>query len=78
MNPFQAMANPQQFVSQQLQNKLQDRMNKMAQQNPQAFQRMREMIDGKSEGDMKETCLNLAKQRGVDIGKFASQFGIRL
>lgn len=78
MNPFQAMTNPQQFVSQQLQNKLQDRMNQLAQQNPQAFQRMREMTDGKSEGDMKEICLNLAKQRGVDIGQFASQFGIML
>lgn len=77
MNPFQAMkafSNPQQFISQQLQN----RMGQMARQNPQAFQRMQEMTSGKSEGEMRETCMNLAKQRGVDINQFASQFGISL
>lgn len=77
MNPFQAMqmfSNPQQLINQQLQS----RMNQMAQQNPQAFQKMKEMTDGKSEADMKQIAMNLAKQRGVDINKFASQFGIKL
>ena len=77
MNPFQAMqmfSNPQQLINQQLQS----RMNQMAQQNPQAFQKMKEMTDGKSEADMKQIAINLAKQRGVDINQFASQFGIKL
>ena len=74
INPFQAIGNPQAFLNQQLQS----RMNQMAQQNPQAFQRMKEMTSGKSEADMKQTALNLAKERGIDISKFASQFGIRL
>ncbi len=76
-NPFQAMqalSNPRQFLSQQLQN----RMNQMAQQNPQAFQKMQEMTNGKSEADLKQTCMNLAKQRGIDINQFAGQFGIKL
>ena len=39
---------------------------------------MKEMTDGKSEADMKQIAINLAKQRGVDINQFASQFGIKL
>lgn len=50
----------------------------MAQQNPQAFQKMQEMTSGKSEADMKQTAMNLAKERGIDISKFASQFGINI
>ena len=50
----------------------------MMKQNPQAYQKMQEMVGGKSEADMKQTCLNLAKERGVDIKAFASNFGIKL
>ena len=77
MNPFQAMqafSNPSQFLTQQLQN----RMNQMMKSNPQAFQKMQEMTNGKSESDMKETCMNLAKERGVDLKQFASTFGIKI
>ena len=76
-NPFQAMqavSNPQQFLNQQLQN----RMQTMMQQNPQAYQRMQEMINGKSETDIKQTAMNLAKERGIDLRQFAGQFGIQL
>lgn len=77
MNPFKAMqafTNPQNFLTQQLQS----RMNQMAQQNPQAFKKMQEMTSGKSESDMKQTCLNLAKERGIDLKQFAQGFGIQL
>ena len=77
MNPFQmmsAMRNPNQFLTQQLQS----RMNQMMKQNPQAYQKMQEMTNGKSEGDMKQTALNLAQQRGIDLKQFASNFGIQL
>lgn len=50
----------------------------MMKQNPQAFQKMQEMTSGKSEADMKQTAMNLAKERGIDISKFASQFGINI
>ena len=72
MNPFQMIGN--QFVNQQLQT----RMNQMAKQNPQAYQRMKEMVQGKGEADMKQTAINLAKERGIDIKQFASQFGINI
>ena len=77
MNPFQAMqvfSNPQQILTQQLQN----RMNQMMKQNPQAFQKMQEMTNGKSEGDMKQTAYNLAQQQGIDLKQFASNFGIKI
>ena len=77
INPFQVMqslSNPNQF----LMNQLQSRMNQMARQNPQAYKRMQEMISGKSESDMKETAMNLAKEGGVDLKAFASNFGIKL
>ena len=77
INPFQAMQafrNPSQFLGQQLQT----RMNQMMQQNPQAFQKMQEMTSGKSEAEMKQTAMNLAKQQGVDLKSFASNFGINL
>ena len=77
MNPFQmmsAMQNPNQFLTQQLQN----RMNAMMKQNPQAFQKMQEMTNGKNETDMKQTAMNLARERGVDLKQFAQTFGIQL
>lgn len=76
-NPFQAMqllSNPSQLLNQQLQ----QRMSQMAQQNPQAYQKMQEMVGGKSESDMKETAMNLARERGIDLKAFASNFGINL
>ena len=77
MNPFQmmsAMQNPNQFITQQLQN----RMQSMMKQNPQAFQKMQEMTSGKNENDMKQTCMNLARERGIDLKQFAQGFGINL
>jgi hypothetical protein len=77
MNPFQAMqafSNPSNFLNQQLQS----RMNQMARQNPQAFQKMQEMTSGKSEDDLKQTAMNLAQQQGVDLKQFASNFGIKI
>lgn len=39
---------------------------------------MQEMTSGKSESDMKQTAMNLAREQGVDLKQFASQFGINL
>ena len=74
MNPFQMISNPNQFLTTQLQN----RMNDMMKQNPQAYQKMQEMISGKNEADIKQTAMNLARERGIDLKQFAGQFGIRL
>ena len=77
MNPFsaiQALTSPGKMLQQQLQS----RMVQMQKQNPQAFQKMQEMVGGKSENDLKQTAMNLAKERGIDIKQFASNFGIQL
>lgn len=50
----------------------------MMKQNPQAFQKMQEMTNGKSETEMKQTAMNLAQQQGIDLKSFASNFGINL
>jgi hypothetical protein len=36
------------------------------------------MISGKSDGDLRQTAMNLAKERGVDLNSFAKSFGINL
>ena len=77
MNPFQAMqafTNPQQFLTSQLKG----RMNEMMKQNPQAYQKAMEMTNGKSEADLKNTAMNLAKERGIDLQSFAKGFGINI
>lgn len=81
INPFQAMkviSDPAGAMSQALQSQLRSRMGQMAQQNPQAYQKWQEMTSGKSEDDLKQTAMNLAKSQGIDLSQFASQFGIRL
>ena len=39
---------------------------------------MQEMTNGKNADEMKQTCLNLARERGIDLAKFAGQFGIKI
>ena len=77
MNPFQAMqafSNPQGFLT----NQLKGRMNEMMKQNPQAYQKAMEMTNGKSEADLRNTAMNLAKERGIDLQSFARGFGINI
>ena len=50
----------------------------MMKQNPQAYQRAMEMTNGKSESEMKNTAMNLAREQGIDLKSFAGTFGINL
>lgn len=50
----------------------------MMKENPQAYQKAMEMTSGKTDAEMKQTAINLAKQQGVDLKSFASNFGIQL
>ena len=50
----------------------------MMKENPQAYQKAMEMTSGKTDVEMKQTAMNLAKQQGVDLRSFASNFGIQL
>lgn len=53
-------------------------MNQMQSQNPQLFKKVQEMTNGKNEVQLKELANNIAKERGIDLNNFASQFGIKL
>ena len=53
-------------------------MQQMAQANPEVYKRALEMTSGKTEAELKQTALNIANEKGIDINKFASQFGIKL
>ena len=77
INPFQAMqvlSNPNQYLTQQLQGKL----NTMMKQNPQAYQKWQQMTGGKTSEDLKQTAMNLAKEQGVDLKQLAQTFGINI
>lgn len=50
----------------------------MKNQNPKLFQKVQEMIISKNENQLKELANNIAKERGIDLNNFASQFGIKL
>ena len=74
INPFQAMKamkNPMGMIQQQM-------MMKFQKQNPQMFQQVQQMVSGKSEEQLKEMAQNIAKERGIDLNQFASQFGIKM
>ena len=74
INPFQAMKavnNPMGFIQQQM-------LEKMKNQNPQMFNQVQQMINGKNETELKQMAQNIAKERGIDLNSFANQFGIKL
>lgn len=50
----------------------------MAQSNPALYQKALEMTSGKTEEETKQICMNLARERGIDLKQFAGQFGITL
>lgn len=74
-NPFgqilDAMRNPEQTM-------LDMARENMRRDNPGMYQKAMEMTQGKSESQLRETAMNLAKEKGVDLQKFAQQFGIKL
>ena len=74
MNPFQAlkfMQNPLGAMQQQM-------LEKMQKSNPQKFKQVKDMLNGKSPEQQKEMFMNIARERGIDVNQFASQFGIKL
>lgn len=61
------MMNPREMMFQQ-----------MERQNPQLFRRVKEMTEGKSDSQLKQIALNIAKERGIDLAGFASQYGFNI
>ena len=78
MNPFQglqqfqnAMKNPMGMFQQQA-------LQRMQKQDPNRFNQIMNMVRGKGDSQLKEMAENIAKERGVDLNQFASQFNIKL
>ena len=74
VNPFQAMKaiqNPMTLLQEQV-------MGKFKSQNPQMFNQVQKMVNGKNDEQLKEMAQNIAKERGIDLNQFAGQFGIKL
>ena len=63
--------NPMNLMEQQL-------INQMQNSNPALFNRVMQMMNGKTQQQMRETVLNVAHERGIDINKFASQYGFKI
>ena len=71
VNPFQMLQNPMGAIQNQM-------LEKMKAQNPQMFQQVQQMVSGKSDAEVKEMAFNVAKERGIDLKQFATQFGINI
>lgn len=56
----------------------QQMLAKMERQNPQKFNQIKQMVNGKNDVQLKEMAENIAKERGIDLNQFASQFNIKL
>ena len=65
------MGNPMQMMEQRLE-------SQMRQSNPQLYEKVRQMMEGKTPQEMQNTVMNVARERGIDLNQFASQFGIKL
>lgn len=63
--------NPMNLMEQQL-------VNQMQNSNPALFNRVMQMMNGKTQQQMQEVVLNVARERGIDINKFASQYGLKI
>lgn len=69
-NPMQAIVG--QFMGGMSPVAILDRMG-----GPQAKQ-AKQIISGKSESQLREIAMNMARQRGVDIGSLAQQLGVQI
>ena len=63
--------NPMNLMEQQL-------ISQMQNSNPALFNRVMQMMSGKTQQQMQEVVLNVARERGIDINKFAGQYGLKI
>lgn len=54
-------------------NQMLQRMTSQLQANP-VFQQAQQMAKGKSEEELKQTCMNICKSRGIDFDQAFNQF----
>ena len=42
------------------------------------YQQVKNMVSGKSETELREMAINIAKERGIDLNGFAQSLGVKL
>lgn len=42
------------------------------------YDRVMQMTSGKTEEQLRDMAMNVAKDRGIDLAQFASQFGMKI
>ena len=57
---------------------MQQQLQKMQQSNPELYAKGMQMIQGKSDEQLKEIAGNIAREQGIDLSFFAKQFGIKI
>lgn len=77
MNPFQAMQRATQAMRNPMGAMQQQLLQKMQRQNPQLYRQVQEMVQGKSDAELRTMAQNIAQERGIDLNQFASQFGMK-
>ena len=73
MNIFQAMqylTNPNKALQEQM-------LQKMQNMNPALFNNIQNMINGKSDAELKQMAMNLAKERGIPINDILKNLGVK-
>ena len=78
MNPFQAMNQFKQIMNNPAGMIKSQMIEKLKNMNPQMYDQVMQMTNGKTEDQLREMAMNVAKDRGIDIKQFASQFGINI
>ena len=57
---------------------MQQQLERMRQSNPELYAKGMQMIQGKSDAELKEIAHNIAGERGIDLDMFAKQFGLKI
>lgn len=70
------MNNPMQLLSMLRGGNPQQILQQMMQQDPRVGQAL-QMIQGKSQQELRQMAENVAKEKGIDLNAFVQQFGIR-
>ena len=61
-----------------MQGLMQQQLERMQQSNPELYAKGMQMIQGKSDYQLKQIAKNIAKERGIDLDDFAKQFNIKI
>jgi hypothetical protein len=67
---MQYLTNPNKALQEQM-------LQKMQNMNPTLFSNIQNMINGKSDAELKQMAMNLAKERGIPINDILKNLGVK-